>query len=274
MSQRLIRDDMLDSERLQTLPVEARWLFLAMMLTADDVGLFEISAFKLGRKACLDIKGIPVLIQIIADADLIRPYSAQGKQLAFIPRFGQRLQIKRTRHPLPPAALMADDDDAINKINGLTSNPRLGNSGKQKSTVGQPPEPEPEPEPEEEKEKKVAAPLIGKADAYAIPNCPYQGLLDAYHEACPSMAKLRILTAARTKHAQSRWKQVCAEEKFSLEGGLEWFSWYFKKAESSDFLTGRVGNARGRTWRADFDWLMGADNFAKVVEGRYHGETA
>jgi len=78
----------------------------------------------------------------------------------------------------------------------------------------------------------------------------------------------------RLKHAQSRWKQVCAKDKCPASDALSFFEWYFKRTEASDFLTGRTGGKNARAWKADFDWLMGAENFAKVIEGRYHGEKA
>jgi hypothetical protein len=124
---RLIRDEMLDSERVQTLPVEARWLFIAVVLTADDVGLFELALFKLSRRAGLEQNKMPVLVQLLADSDLIRLYEAEGKRYGFIPRFRQRLQIKRTRYPAPPAALVLDDADAAKKFKDLAANPPLDN---------------------------------------------------------------------------------------------------------------------------------------------------
>lgn len=145
---RLIRDEMLDSERLQVLPIEARWLFVAIMLTADDVGLLELAPFKLSRRAAIDAATVPMLIQLLSDADLIRVYEHGGRRFAFIPRFRQRLQIKRVKHPLPPAALLADDEDASSKINNLGEKQPLYNREQPLSTAAQPSEPEPEPEPE------------------------------------------------------------------------------------------------------------------------------
>ena len=150
MPARLIRDDILESERVQTLPVEARWLFVSVLLTADDVGLLELTPFKMARQSGLDIKMVPALIQLLADVDLIRCYEAGEKRYGFIPRFRQRLQIKRCRHPLPPASLMADDKDAINKINDLASIPTVDYRGIRCITVTHgvsPPEVEVEVEP-------------------------------------------------------------------------------------------------------------------------------
>lgn len=115
----------------------------------------------------------------------------------------------------------------------------------------------------------VPAALVAKGDGYRAPNFPLQSVLDAYHDLCPSMPRVRVMTNMRQKHARSRWTDVCVKDKASEEEALEFFRWYFKRAESSDFLAGRKGN-KDRVWRADFEWLMTAGNFAKVIEGNYH----
>lgn len=148
MPSRLIRDGLLESEAVLGLTVEARWLYLSILLGADDVGLFEATPFRLARRADIRREHADRLLQMLADSDLIRLYSVDGKALGFIPKFRQRIQIKRARFPLPPLALLTGDDDAISKIKHLGSNPRLDNGDPRKSTVVQPPEPEVEPEPE------------------------------------------------------------------------------------------------------------------------------
>ena len=169
MPARLIRDDMLDSERVHSVSVEGRWLFVCVMLMADDMGLFEASAFKLSRKAGISHKPCEKLLQMLADADLIRLYEVAGRTFGFIPRFRQRLQIKRAKCPLPPVELFEDDKDATSKINHLAAIPRLSNGGSRFDngdpplpTAGQPPEPEPEPELKEKTKttRKRAAPAV------------------------------------------------------------------------------------------------------------------
>jgi len=116
---------------------------------------------------------------------------------------------------------------------------------------------------------EVPTALVAKGDAYRAPNFPLQAVLDAYHELCPSMSKVRVMTNMRQKHAKCRWQEVCLKDHATEEEALDFFRWYFKRAESSDFLTGRRGS-KDRPWRADFEWLMTAGNFAKVIEGKYH----
>lgn len=259
---------MLDSERVQTLPIEARWLYVSILLMADDVGLFEVNAFQLGRRAALDQVLVPKLILSLIDADLIRTYSVAGKTYGFIPRYGQRIQIKRARHPLPPASIAADDLVTVNKINDLAANPPC-------ITVTHRETPS-EPEPEEEQEKEPTVLVVCKADnAYRVPDCPYESLTSSYHEHCPTMPRLRVMTNMRQKHMRARWVEVASTDKLDQRGALDWFVWFFKRASASPFLSGRVTRGKdSRVWKADFEWLMTAGNFAKVIEGRYHEEAA
>ena len=154
MPARMIRDGLLDSEAVLSLPVEGRWLYVTILLSGDDVGLFEATPFRLARIADVRREHADRLLAMLVDADLVRLYEVAGKRYGFIPKFRQRLQIKRAKCPLPPLALLAGDEDALNKIKDLGSNPPLYIGDSRKKTAVQPPEPEPEPEPEGEEEKK------------------------------------------------------------------------------------------------------------------------
>lgn len=146
MPNRLIRDGLLDSEAVLSLPVEARWLYVSILLSADDVGLFEATPFRLARRADVQRNHADKLLAMLADVDLVRLYEVDGKRFGFIPRYGQRLQIKRCRHPHPELALLHGDEDAISKIKHLASIPTVESGCSPCGTVAQPPEPEPEPE--------------------------------------------------------------------------------------------------------------------------------
>lgn len=175
MPSRLIRDEMLESESVLSLPVEARWFYVTILLSADDLGLFEATSFKLARRADIRRESGEALLIMLADADLVRLYEVNGKRFGFIPRFRQRLQIKRLRYPQPPIALLQDDEDALNKINNLTSNPTVGQRMVNSSpTAAQPSEPEPEPEPKakpkeeriQESKQKIVKPVDVSDDVW------------------------------------------------------------------------------------------------------------
>lgn len=159
MPSRLIRDGLIESEAVLSLPVEARWLYVTILLIADDVGLFEATEFHLARKADLSRPVIGKLLPMLVDADLVRLYQGPGmRQLGFIPRFRQRLQIQRTKLPAPPPSLYADDEDAVKKFNDLAAKKAVDNGDSPRSTVGQPPEPNQNlTEPEPKKTKKSSS---------------------------------------------------------------------------------------------------------------------
>ena len=131
---------------------------------------------------------------------------------------------------------------------------------------------EEEEEKEEEKEEDILPPYSppkgGEADSslrsesrqnidgYTPPKperTDYQGVLDAYHECCPSFPAVIKLTETRKRAIKARLKDY----------GLEEIKRAFSLAGQSDFLKGSSG------WQASFDWLMKPANMTKVLEGNY-----
>lgn len=87
-----------------------------------------------------------------------------------------------------------------------------------------------------------------------------QAIVDLFNELCPSLSKVTVLSTSREKAITARLKEFTVEQ----------FTTVFKKAEASKFLTGRNGKA----WRANFDWLINASNFVKVLDGNYDDRAA
>ncbi len=160
MPNRMIRDGLLESEAVLSLPVEARWLYVTILLSADDLGLFEATEFKLARKADVRREHVGRLLTQLVDVDLIRLYEKDGRRYGFIPKFGQRLQIKRIKHEAPPDALLQDEPETLSKIKHLASKTTVDHGcptvGQPCLTVVQPSEPEAEVE---EKKETPPTPL-------------------------------------------------------------------------------------------------------------------
>nr|DAV44536.1 MAG TPA: hypothetical protein [Caudoviricetes sp.] len=125
---------------------------------------------------------------------------------------------------------------------------------------------------EEEKEENILPPYSppkgGEADSslrsesrqnidgYTPPKperTDYQGVLDAYHECCPSFPAVMKLTETRKRAIKARLNDF----------GLDEIKRAFSLAGQSDFLKGSSG------WQASFDWLMKPANMTKVLEGNY-----
>lgn len=276
MPNRLIREGLMESEAVLSLPVEGRWLFIIVVLSADDLGLFEATEFKLARRADVNRDLAGKLMQMLADADLIRLYEVDGKRYGFIPKFRQRLQIKRTKHPLPPFALYSDDPDASNKIKDLepkaTVAHQLGNGG---PSAAQPSEPEPEPE-----KKKSSTKTSQRQAADSLPDCQHMALIGLFGKHLPMLPqpKPELWKGKKAAAMKARWAWVLTTKSSKTgrlyatdaDSALSFFDRYFAYVSRSDFLTGRSGAWSG----CSLAWLMNEDNFAKALEGQYENTEA
>lgn len=139
-------------------------------------------------------------------------------------------------------------------------------------------ETETETETEALQRQKEPTVLVGSAAAtpYRVPSCPHEEIAKAYAETLPTLPQLAVLSDVRKSHVTARWKEVCADQKFTREQGVEWFRDFFVLVSKSAFLTGngKPNRDTGRVWSADFDWLFLPTNFVKVVEGRYQERKA
>lgn len=80
----------------------------------------------------------------------------------------------------------------------------------------------------------------------------------------------------REKLLRDRWK-ACSREKGingsngykSAEEGMRWWREFFEYVGRVPKLTNGIPRADGSVWKPDLPWLLKAENFAKVIEGRY-----
>lgn len=278
---RMIRGEVLESERVLALPYEARWFYWSILLTADDLGLFEAGDFKLARNATMAPAQAGLYLQMLADTDLVRLYIVDGKRHGFLPRFRQRLQIKRSKFDLPPAALVADDPVILNKINELAANPPL-------ETRGHPSEAEEEAEEgigvsSSSKTQHLVGATGASPKAAPIPDCPHQRLLDLFAAKAPSLPQpmAELWAGTKAKNLRTRWRWVLtatrstgkkAGQRYATTEAeaLDFFARFFAYVEASDFLTGRDDVWHG----CSLDWLVKSSNFDKVLQGNYENKAA
>lgn len=104
-----------------------------------------------------------------------------------------------------------------------------------------------EEEKEEDKEIEVDKEVREKID--------YQKIVDLYNTLCPSFPSVTYLSENRRKAIKARLNTYKIED----------FEAMFKKAQESSFLKG--GN--GRSWIANFDWMLKDANMAKILDGNY-----
>lgn len=94
-----------------------------------------------------------------------------------------------------------------------------------------------------------------------LTSAPVNQFLSAWKEACPFMAGILKLTAARRAKIMARLKE------HSLNQWLD----IFRRINASDFCRGEVPGRNGqKPWRASLDWIIhNEDNAIKVLEGKY-----
>lgn len=105
MSDRIVRDELLTSERYWGCSPEARNLYLSVLLSADDCGRYTGSAFALRTKCMagtVSAERIEKILLELIDCDLVRAYDVDAARYLFVPRFRQRLRYTTSRYPEPP----------------------------------------------------------------------------------------------------------------------------------------------------------------------------
>jgi hypothetical protein len=106
MPNRIIRSDILTSERYWSVSCEAQRLFFHLTLVVDDFALFTATNFAI-RAACLQGAGATPLevdrwVGELVDSGLIVRYEARGAPYLWIPRTGWNIRAKRSKYPVTP----------------------------------------------------------------------------------------------------------------------------------------------------------------------------
>ena len=134
--------------------------------------------------------------------------------------------------------------------------------------------PETETERETKKETEIISPPSGEPDS-KIPDCKHSEVISLYHQHLPTLRKVEVWNSVRQGYLRQRWREVAQElsESGPIDSGhvLGWWGDFFQHVGKSKFLTGKVNSKDGRAFSADLEWILKPSNFAKIVEGKYHG---
>jgi hypothetical protein len=108
-----------------------------------------------------------------------------------------------------------------------------------------------------------------------LPDCQHQPVIDLYHQQLPTLRRVEVWNATRQGYLRQRWREVAAElakdKPISASAVLDWFNDFFGHIQKSRFLVGKINGKDGRAFAADLEWIIKPSNFAKIVEGKYHG---
>ncbi|GAA5786116.1 replication protein [Chitiniphilus shinanonensis] len=101
------------------------------------------------------------------------------------------------------------------------------------------------------------------------PPCPYDAIRDAYNVSLPKLPQSQELSPKRQRLLLARWKDRWSAGKYATqEEGVTYWKRFFAKVARTPFLRGD-----NEDWRPDFAWFLNAENFLKVVEGKFRTES-
>lgn len=115
MPNRVIRDGLLDSEKILKLSAEEERFYVRLLLIVDDYGRFEARSVYLKSK-CFPVnekiksEHVKKWLKKLLDEKLILIYSVEGKDYLEIVEFNQRLRQKKEKYPGPE---LADDSNVL-----------------------------------------------------------------------------------------------------------------------------------------------------------------
>lgn len=116
---------------------------------------------------------------------------------------------------------------------------------------------------EEESIGCLTTPLSpGKPETVA--HCPYQAIVDLYHQTFPGHPRVRVLGEPLKKALRGRWRE---------HPGITWWVDYFQLALVSDFLCGRI-EGDPRPFLADLEFLTRPAKMAKILNDGYPNRSA
>lgn len=104
--------------------------------------------------------------------------------------------------------------------------------------------------------------------------CPYQAIVDLYHEKLPSLPRCRLMPKSRQASLRKVWGWVLSSTKrdgtrraTTADEALRWLGDYFGLASENDFLMGRTPrNPQHANWRCDLDYLLTDRGMKQVIE--------
>lgn len=251
---------------------DARLLYIGMWNFCDDVGIHPASPLTLKMEVfpgdSCSIDDIKKWVSELINNGLIREYSVNDKLYWLVVEWENRQTINRptpSHYPLPESGYkqIAYDSTLIEQSvspHEALSDKSVSDHGDLITNIKERKERE-----EKEKEEEIVASEAG-SHSNQIQNCPQEQIRGLYQNILPMCRQVRIWNKTRASFLRARWNENTNHQ------SLDFWKWYFEYVRESKFLTGQIDGRDGRPpFLADLEWLVKPNNFAKVIEGKFHG---
>jgi hypothetical protein len=259
MPTRYLKPGVRDSESIDSLTPQAENLFYRLLVTVDDFGRFDarpamIKANCFPIKDSISINKCKDLLEELEIKELITVYIVSGKEILQMCKWDNVPRAKESKYPEPVDRRIQVHTD----VNTLHTDAPLTETETKTET------------------DKYICPPSGEPDVgNGLPKCNHQAVIDLYHRYLPTLRKVEVWNDTRKGYLRQRWREVASElsekRQITEEIMLSWWTDLFQHISESKFLTGRVNDKSGRAFTADLEWILKPSNFAKIIEGKYHG---
>ena len=231
---------------------ETRIVWIAMLAMADRKGRVWGSIPGLANRARVSVDGCRKAIQTFLSPDPdSRTKEEEGRRIREIDGGWQLINYFKYREIRDQETVREQTARrvATHRKRNVT-NVTLGNAQKHQA--------------EAEAEALISTASAVEGKSRGLPPCPYEQIVELYHQKLPTLPRVVRLTVARKTQIKARWN----EDNQDLEG----WGRFFEYISESDFLMGR---SRPRSdaavaFMADLEWITKAANWIKIVEGKYH----
>lgn len=244
---RMFSKAIIGSGKFLRMPPTARLLYYDLGMEADDDGVVE--AFRVMRTTGATDDDLKILIakgfvKLLNEELVILICDWKINNFIRTDRYQSSVYSDLLQSVNCSDLVYQPDTNGIPNGNQMDTQDRIGKESIGKTILL------PTPTPKEQKEEKEE-----KADPV-----PYAKIAEHFKTLCPSYPAIRGIAGERKVKVTARWKE---------NPDLEIFDTLFRTAEASDFMKGKING-----WKADFDWMMIAGNFNKILEGKYDNKPA
>ena len=252
MPTRYLKPGVRDSEAIDNLSPLAETLFYRILVTVDDFGRFDarpamIKAQCFPIKESVSINKCKDLLDELGQANLIFVYQIESKPFLQMSKWDNIPRAKESKYPTSVDTCIQLHTDV----------------------------PLTETETETKTETKTKTETYICPPSGGLPNCDHEKVIALYHQHLPTLRRVEVWNETRKGYLRQRWREVAEElskeKQVQVSDILTWFTDFFVHIGTSKFLTGRVNSKDGRPFIADLEWILKPSNFAKIVEGKYHG---
>lgn len=196
-----------------------------------------------------------------------------GEPFIYVPRSGRRDGEPVTLLPTQPGPIWYSSrmvkDEHVRTIRG--------ESTRFSEESGEAPKRSPKPPFGDGSSSPSSASLFeeptGSSSSGRLPDCPHLDLLKLFGEVLPELPqpKPELWSGKSADAMRARWKWLLtacrsngSRYATTQPEALDWFRRFFTFVSESDFLMARSGD-----FKCTLQWLLKAENFAKVVQGNY-----